>query len=180
MKRPIYHCGGGLLVLLVPLVTMADTQTVTVMGELKTSTCEVRINGATADAIVALPPTTVAKLASVGNVDGKTGFTLNLTNCSSSGEVVPYFQNTQSTITPQGRLSNTASSNPANAVELQLLDSNSGVVNLSLDSSSQNAATPTAPTAGAVNFSFYIQYYATAAASAGAVSSALTYIINYL
>lgn len=180
MKRPIYHRGGGLFALLLPLIAMADTQTVTVLGELKTSTCEVRINGANADASVVLPSTTVAKLSSAGDVDGKTSFTMNLSNCTTSGEVVPYFQNTQSTITAQGRLSNTASTHPASAVELQLLDSNSAVVNLSLDSSAQNAATPTTPTAGAVNFSFAIQYYATAAASAGAVSSALTYIINYL
>lgn len=181
MKQPTgAHRIALAAALLLPLNLLADTQIVTVFGELKSPTCDIRIDGGTSDSRVALPATTVAKLASTAMVDGTTPFVMTLSGCDTTNAVTPYFQNTQSTINAQGRLNNIAPTGAAQHVELQLLNSNASPINLSLDENSQNAAPATVPTGGTANFAFSIQYYATATASAGAVSSTLTYVLRYL
>jgi major type 1 subunit fimbrin (pilin) len=166
--------------LLTSQVYADDIGTITINGVLKSPTCDVKINNGAANGTVTLPSVTTSALASAAQVAGKTPFSLNLTGCNPAGSIYPYFQNNQTTVSANGRLLNTATLAPAAFVELQLLNANDGVVNLSAGAAAQNAGSSKVDATGAATLNFSIEYYALQQTTAGAVSSTLTYVINYL
>jgi major type 1 subunit fimbrin (pilin) len=99
-----------------------------------------------------------------------------LSNCSATtGDVYAYFEQ-GANVNADGRLTNTGT---ATNVDLQLLDSGNGVLNAG--STEQTTSPKTvALTAGAGTLTYSAQYYATGAATAGTVLSAVNYSINYL
>ncbi|HTH60136.1 MAG TPA: fimbrial protein [Paraburkholderia sp.] len=97
--------------------------TINFQGEVTDQTCQVTINGNTGNATVLLPTVTSAALNTMGQIAGRTRFTVGLSDC-----MAPTFNQTVDTVfignqtTPSGNLANTGS---ATNVELQLLDPNS-------------------------------------------------------
>jgi major type 1 subunit fimbrin (pilin) len=157
-----------------------DTGTITINGELKSPTCDAKVNNGAADGTVTLPSVTSSLLASATQVAGNTPFSITLTGCNPAGSVYPYFQNNQATINTAGRLLNTATTAPAQFVELQLLNASHAVVNLSGAASAQNVGSSKVDATGAATLNFSIQYYARQPTTPGAVNSTLTYLINYI
>ncbi|WP_282318121.1 fimbrial protein [Pseudomonas sp. ITA] len=157
-----------------------DTGTITINGALKSPTCDAGINSGAADSTITLPSVPTSSLSTTAQVAGKTPFTINLMGCDPAGSVYAYFQNNQATINAAGRLSNMAAAAPAQFVELQLLNATNTAVNLSGAALSQNTGSAKVDTTGSAILNFSIQYYATQQATAGSVSSTLTYVINYI
>lgn len=149
--------------------------TVNVTGTVTTATCTVSVSPSS----VALPTVARSALSSVGAVAGITPFQIITTGCTGTGitSMYPYFE-LGSTTNANGRLSNTVSAGSGGAtnVDVQILNSALGVVNLAAAAGSQNVP--------AVSFgngaqTFYARYYATGAATAGSYSSSFTFTLIY-
>lgn len=152
--------------------------TITFLGEVSDQTCEVAINGATANPTVLLPTVSTADLAAAGSVAGETPFTLSVSGCTiNATQALPiktvFVGNS---VTVAGNLGNTGS---ATNVSLQILDAVGGnAVDLTgvatVDGLNVAAGDSTA------SHDFAVQYYAEGAATAGTVVSSVQYAISYL
>ena len=99
--------------------------TITFLGEVSDQTCEVAINGATANPTVLLPTVSTADLAVAGSVAGETPFTLSVSGCTiHATQALPiktvFVGNS---VTAAGNLGNTGT---ATNVSLQILDAVGG------------------------------------------------------
>ncbi|WP_058910084.1 fimbrial protein [Entomohabitans teleogrylli] len=165
----------------------ADTGTITFNGSVTDTTCKVDIGGSGADGTVNLPPVSTTALNTPGNTVGKTRFTLQLSDCSgaalSTATAKAFFQPGNSVDSATGRLLNQAGGGAATNVSLQLRDGQDDTV------INAGAASQTTHTAGFVDISgadigtaslpYFVEYYAEGSASAGAVTSQVTYNIIY-
>ncbi|MDT3295786.1 fimbrial protein [Shewanella sp. SP2S2-6] len=152
--------------------------TITFLGEVSDQTCEVAINGATANPTVLLPTVSTADLAVAGSVAGETPFTLSVSGCTiNATQALPiktvFVGNS---VTAAGNLGNTGT---ATNVSLQILDAVGGnAVDLTgvatVDGLNVAAGDSTA------SHDFAVQYYAEGAATAGTVVSSVQYAISYL
>lgn len=152
--------------------------TITFLGEVSDQTCEVAINGATANPTVLLPTVSTADLAAAGSVAGETPFTLSVSGCTiNATQALPiktvFVGNS---VTVAGNLGNTGS---ATNVSLQILDAVGGnAVDLTgvatVDGLNVAAGDSTA------SHDFAVQYYAEGVATAGTVVSSVQYAISYL
>lgn len=152
--------------------------TITFLGEVSDQTCEVAINGATANPTVLLPTVSTADLAAAGSVAGETPFTLSVSGCTiNATQALPiktvFVGNS---VTAAGNLGNTGT---ATNVSLQILDAVGGnAVDLTgvatVDGLNVAAGDSTA------SHDFAVQYYAEGAATAGTVVSSVQYAISYL
>lgn len=147
----------------------------TVVGTITGSSCQVESSGN----MVTLPSQNRSSLSSSGAVAGKTAFRITVRGCSA--DITAYFQKDQITISPEGRLKNTVSSSEGGAenVELQLLNSESQVIDLSAGKGLQNSSTvQPGLTQGTSVFDFFVQYFATGVATGGKVKSSVTFLIE--
>ena len=157
-------------------VHAANQASFTVNGTVTGSTCNVVLGDGE---LVTLPSNSLGQLASPGSVAGKTAFRISVEGCATTAKV--YFHNDQASVNPNGgRLINTASSGvKAENVELEILNSNSGSVDLSAAHGSQGTSDPSpGAKAGDADFDFFVQYYSIGAATAGKVGSSLTFIVE--
>lgn len=149
--------------------------TVNVTGTVTTATCTVTVTPST----VALPTVQRSALGSNGAVAGITPFNITTSACTGTGitNITTYFEY-GSNINSNGRLSNTISSGSGGTtnVEVQVLNSSLGVVNLAGALGSQNV---TSVAFGNNTQTFYARYYATGAATAGSFSSNFTFTLVY-
>jgi major type 1 subunit fimbrin (pilin) len=147
-----------------------------VEGTINGSTCKM----SNPTIAVELPVRSRSSLSKVGDTAGKTAFSITAENCPVGTSI--YFQNDQKSITPQGRLLNTVetgSDDRAGNVELEILNSNGASINLSAAKGLQNnSAAMVGEIANSATFKFYVQYYATGAATAGKVKSSLTFLVE--
>lgn len=160
----------------------ASSGTINFTGSLTASTCTVAVNGGSSTTTVTLPTTPLVNgvLGSAGTSAGWTAVTLTLSGCTSLtgySKVYPYFSGT-GIDTTTGYLTNTGT---ASNVEVALSNTNSltNVLTLQNTSGNQNAGTQllsaTTPT-----FSYFAGYVATTgAATAGGVTAAVQYTLNY-
>lgn len=149
--------------------------TVNVTGTVSTATCTVTVSPST----VALPTVQRSALGSNGAVAGTTPFQIITSGCSGTGvtNITTFFEYS-STINASGRLNNTISSGAGGAtnVDVQVLNSSLGVVNLAGALGSQNVPSIAF---GNSTQNFYARYYATGAATAGTFSSSFTFTLVY-
>ncbi|PRC91517.1 Fimbrial protein [Solimicrobium silvestre] len=126
--------------------------------------------------VVRLPSTTNTLLSVPGAVAGLTPFTISLRGCNGSGRT--YFARASWSFiqgVSDNVIANTATTNPAANVQVQMLDSqNKPIVNgkrtdLAKIVSGQNA----------YDITYHAQYYAKGAAGAGKVEAVAYYIISY-
>ncbi|WP_370605687.1 fimbrial protein [Citrobacter braakii] len=167
----------------VSAVQAAGNGTINFSGEVNSQTCNATVNGATGAtaAVVTLPAVQANILAAAGNTAGRTQFNVAVTGCaitnpSGAGNVKAYFER-GANVDGNGRLINTASGGASNVL-LELVDGTSGVV-LKVGDASQNTGNFVAISGGSATLPYAVRYYATGAATAGAVASSVTYSLIY-
>ncbi len=170
MNKLLLVAAAGLSIAALSSPASATDGTITITGTVQASTCTVNSGGAVA---VLLPSVATTSLAANGATAGLKAFTIGLT-CSAAGNATAYFE-AGPNIDTSGRLKNNGT---AGNVQVQLLNSTSGVINLANGSTLQN--NPLTPVAsGANNLNYFAQYYATGAATAGSVSTSVVYTMQY-
>lgn len=159
-------------------VAHASGGTLTIIGQLTASTCQVSGNGGTGDFTVTLPTIAASDFAEAGRSGGNTPFNLALTNCTpDTGNVHAFWESGANTL-PNGNLKNTGT---ASNVEVQLVDVNNGVkvIDVSKTDGAQNAQN-VAITGGRATLRYAAQYTTSAGgATAGTVSTVVTYSMSY-
>lgn len=169
---------------MVPTPAKAVDGVITVTGSVVAQTCTVDGNAfGTSDAVsVKLPLVLAPVLSTSGNVANKTGFSLVVANCDSSLSTVQAFFS-GSNINPDGNLKNATGAGNASNVEVQLLNANSVVMPLNNGTANgQNSLVTnlTGTSTKGATLNFFAQYYATGAATAGAVNTSVQFTMNYL
>lgn len=154
--------------------------TINFSGSVSSTTCTISVDGAasTTPAAIALPSSTAAKLAAAGDVDGLTGFKVELSACVGTAKTAAVIFASGGDVDPvSGNLNNTGT---ATNVQLQLVDSTNGDV-IKAGESSQLADTSriNLATTGTTVLPYAVQYYATGAATSGTVVSSVTYNVDY-
>ncbi|PVZ12622.1 MULTISPECIES: fimbrial protein [unclassified Pseudomonas] len=148
--------------------------TVNFSGQVMGQTC--RIDGSTAASTktVTLDKVSTSSLAAVGQVAGRTKFTFTLDQCSKDANVTARFEPGPTVNASTGNLINQTPGG-SNA-EIQILNSDYGVVNVSTNSGNKTAAI----VSGNATLTYYAQYVAAAApATAGVVTSSVQYSLVY-
>jgi len=161
---------------LAPRTASAVDGTINITGNINASTC--KINGSNSPVTlptVTLPTVSTTSLNASGAVAGRTPFAIALTNCGSLTKATTFFE-PGPTIMADGNLKNSAGT--ATGVEVQLMNGDFSIINLSAAQSAQNSATATL-TSGAGTLNYYAQYFATAAAGAGTVSTSVQFTMLY-
>ncbi|MDO7900456.1 fimbrial protein [Pseudomonas sp. K1(2024)] len=152
----------------------ADHGEISFQGRVLAPTCTV--NGGNGNLPVTLPDVNAAKLVRPGDVEGQTAFALQLSGCSHLGRVSTYFEPGPG-ISDQGRL--IVDAGGSSNVELQLLNSSKGVMDLAAVKGNQNSQVVDIVD-GNATLSYFVQYYSTGNTTPGAVSSRVRYSLDYL
>lgn len=170
-----------------------STGTITINGQIVSSTCNVAINDSN-NPTITLPTYDTGALATAGAATGWTAFTMVLSGCTAvtgvptpgtnPTKVFPYFTGTNIDTTT-GYLKNTITSGSGGSnVEIALSNGQTatagatGALALAAASGSQNVTAQLL--SGNPSFTFYAGYVANgAAATAGAVSTTVQYALNY-
>lgn len=168
--------------------------TINFTGAVTGSTCTVNVNGAGASTgTVTLPTVQSSDLSAAGNTTGLTSFTIALSNCTvattgpGKTTVVPYFLPGANTQT-DGNLSNatTTGAGGAGNVEIFISKDTTYTNKLNLNAgpgtggTGQGAVPAAFSASSAPTFTYYAGYYAaTAAVTAGTVSTAVQFNLNY-
>ncbi|WP_447873421.1 fimbrial protein [Serratia fonticola] len=164
----------------VGLAQAASTGTITFNGELTANTCDVVVDGQTADATVVLPTVGTSQLNGATQTAGETGFVMALNNCSGTLQTAStFFEAGASVDSVTGRLKNLTGT--ASNVSLQLLDASS-TSRAVIEAGNANQVTNTTyqdVTSGSATLPYAVRYYAEGATTAGTVISNVVYSIQY-
>ena len=162
------------------MVQAASTGTITFNGELTANTCDVIVDGQTANATVVLPTVSTSQLQTAAKTAGDTGFVMALNNCSGTLETASaFFEAGASVDSVTGRLKNLTGG--ATNVSLQLLDASSPSQAV-IQAGNQNQVMNTTyknVTSGSTSLPYIVRYYAEAPTTAGTVVSNVVYSIQY-
>lgn len=168
----------------VSAVQAAGNGTINFTGAVNNQTCNATVNGATGAtaAAVTLPTVQANILATAGSTAGQTAFKMDVTGCAATnptgaGTVKAFFEK-GANVDANGRLINTATATPASNVSLQLIDG-TGNVPINAGDISQNTGNFVTISSGNATLPYSVRYYATGAATAGAVTSSVTYSLIY-
>jgi major type 1 subunit fimbrin (pilin) len=155
--------------------------TINFNGELVNQTCTISVDGVVSPAIatVTLPTISTGLLTAPGQVEGQTGFNIQLSNCVGTATTAAAFFNSGATVDPiSGNLKNMTGT--ASNVQLQLVDQQGGGV---IQAGNTNQIINTTRNAidgtGAANMPYAVQYVATGATTPGTVISSVTYNVDY-
>lgn len=163
------------------LSVQAADGNITFNGKVTDQTCTISTPSGK-DFIVTLPTVSSSTLGAVSATAGRTPFAINLTKCS-KGQVATYFEPGATVDFKTGRLNNQTKTNAANNVQIQLLGSNNQFLPI-LAATNNGAQTNSqwvvvANDGDSADLNYYAEYYATAAAGAGDVTSNVQYTIIY-
>lgn len=149
--------------------------TINITGTINSSTC--KINGVNSPATVAvtLPTVSTTALNAAGSVAGRTAFNLALSGCGALAKATTFFE-PGPTVMADGNLKNATGT--ATGVEVQLLNNDFSAIALNGSASAQNSQQVNL-TGGAGTLNYYAQYFATAAAGAGSVSTSVQFSMIY-
>ncbi|MGC6389849.1 fimbrial protein [Ewingella sp. S1.OA.A_B6] len=159
----------------------ASNNTVTFQGEVTSETCSVTINGNSAKPIVLLPTVKASALATAGSVAGQTTFDVGVSGCTGSTTVPTPVSSVfvGNNITTEGNLGNLAATDAATNVDIQILDTASKAIDFNARAFNGAGDLTVAAKESAATATYTAQYYATAAAKAGAVESTMQYAVSY-
>ncbi|MFS7221228.1 fimbrial protein [Rahnella inusitata] len=153
--------------------------TISFQGEVSDQTCEVTVNSDSAP-VVLMPTAAASALTTAGSVAGKTSFDIALSGCTAATTATTIntmFSGNLVDTANQGTLTNTGT---ATNVNLQLLDTDGSAIDLSSTWTSTKGELSLAETDTASSATFFVQYYATDAATAGTVAGSVEYAVSYL
>lgn len=158
---------------------MAADGTITITGAVTDTTCNVAVNGGSANATVVLPTVSASTLAAAGNTAGTTPFSIALTGCTgiTLNTARTWFETGSNVDTVTGRLNSTGS---ATNVQVELLNSaqNPIVAGGTPGSTTQNDV-PVDISSGSGTLNYYARYYAKGPSAAGSVATQVDYTIVY-
>ncbi|WP_337264251.1 MULTISPECIES: fimbrial protein [unclassified Serratia (in: enterobacteria)] len=162
----------------VGLAQAASTGTITFNGELTATTCDVIIDGQSANATVTLPTVGINQLTAAAKTAGRTGFIMALNNCAGTLKTASaFFEAGASVDQVTGRLKTTGT---ATNVALQLLDGSGAQAVIQAGNQNQRTSTQYVSVAtGSANLPYAVEYYANGATTAGTVTSTVVYSIQY-
>ena len=152
---------------------------ITINGMVSAKTCD--IEAGSKNITVTLPTVSKQSLAAVGQVAGRTPFTIKLSNCS-AGKVATYFEPGATVDFNSGRLKNATGTGSATNVQVQLLgDNNLFIPVLAAGSNGvqSNSQLVDVLAAGSANLNYYAEYYATGVSTAGTVGTSVQYTLVY-
>lgn len=155
--------------------------TINFNGELRNQTCTIAVDGVRTPAVatVTLPTISTGLLTTAGQVEGQTGFNIQLSNCVGTATTAAAFFNSGATVDPvSGNLLNMTGT--ASNVQLQLVDQQGGAV-IQAGNTNQKTKTTrnTIDATGAANMPYTVQYFATGTTTPGTVVSSVTYNVDY-
>ncbi|MFC0226146.1 fimbrial protein [Serratia aquatilis] len=162
------------------LAQAASTGVITFNGELTANTCDVVVDGQTADALVKLPIIGINQLTAATKTAGRTGFNMALKNCAGTLKTASaFFEAGASVDLASGRLKNMTGT--ATNVDLQLRDGSSAgeTVIVAGNQSQRTSTTYVNVESGTANLPYSVEYYAKGATTAGTVVSSVVYSIQY-
>ncbi|MEI2266795.1 fimbrial protein [Erwinia sp. CGal63] len=154
----------------------ASDGTITFNGEVINQTCEVNPAGSS-DFTVDLPAVATSQLATAGTTAGETPFTIDLANCDLTKDGAYAFFEAGGTVDENGRLINNGN---ATNVALELVDVNNKVIKAGDAQQADSSSAAVIDANGNASLSYTARYYATGAATAGTVTTSVTYSIAYL
>jgi major type 1 subunit fimbrin (pilin) len=148
--------------------------TITINGAVTGSTCTVAVNGTSANTVT-MPTVSTSALNASGATAGQTPFSIALSSCSAGiTKAATYFE-AGPNVTAAGRLKNTGG---AGNVDVQLVYSDNTAVAVGQPAPTSGAGS-VAVASGAATLNYYARYYATAAATAGSVTSTVQFSMIY-
>jgi major type 1 subunit fimbrin (pilin) len=185
--RSVFKCALGAALIVLSAQASAADGTITFEGSIDASSCTINATGTRASFTVQLPKVGVNALAAAAQTAGDTPFSIRLSGCSDiAGNVSTNFEAGTAVDTATGRLNNTATIGGAKNVQLQLLNASDGsAIVIGAPTASQNShGVALAPEAaessvGVATLNYFARYYATGAATAGSVSSLVTYSLIF-
>jgi major type 1 subunit fimbrin (pilin) len=166
-------------------IASASDGTVNFVGSVIGESCNIDIsqgqavNGSGPNGLVTLPTLGISALPGEGSKAGSTSFLLLLSDCMPGATVRPFFES--SNVNPSsGYLLNTVSTTNggSSGVELEILNVDNESIDLRTNPESVNFFRDVSDS-GSTVFEYYVQYSAAANPTSGAVSSALTYTLQY-
>lgn len=160
-------------------IALASDGTITINGKVTDTTCNISVNGGNASNTVTLPTVSTSALAAAGATATPTPFTVVLSGCTGSTQTSAstFFESGANVDANSGRLTNAAVDEPAGNVQVQLLNKDRGTINIG--SALEQGDVWTAFKADSTIMTYIAQYYATAAAEAGNLTTSVTYSIVY-
>lgn len=163
----------------VPQFASAADGKITFNGSITSQTCTISGNGsASKDFTVTLPKVSASSLDTAGKTAGRTGFNIGLSNCTpSTGSVHTYFEPGTYVDTTTGRLKLATGGASNVQIGLSNASNSSQIVLGAADAAQRSLAVPLS--SGAATLSYYAEYVATGAATAGAATSEVMYTIAY-
>jgi major type 1 subunit fimbrin (pilin) len=163
----------------------ATDGTITINGTVTDTTCS--INGTTsgnpANVSVTLPPVPTGSLATAGAVAGTSNASdilFNISGCTGAAtKAVAHFENGPTVDQTSGYLTNQASTTPAQNVQVRLLNAAMQPINIVNGTNNVLATNGATITSGNAALQYFAQYYATAKAQAGNISTSVQYTMQY-
>lgn len=182
MKKQLSIICSSLVLGVIAQSAVANNGTIDFVGGVSDSTCEVTVNGQTNNATVNLPIVSSKLLDAAGKTAGRTFLKFELKNCNLAAGTTKasIFYVAGNSINTAGRLDNSKTTDNTQNVDLQILDSNMAVMDLGLGAGAQSKGAVAATiSAGVATIRNAVEYYATAKATAGGLTSSVQYEINY-
>jgi len=153
--------------------------TINITGKVTAQTCAIKTTSKIIT--VTLPDVSTKSLDAAGKTAAKTPFKIQLEGCTTGQTPVPgvtaFFE--PGANIENGKLKNTATTDPAENVQIQLVNEDHQPIDLSKNTAAAQQSSSVAINAQEIDLNYYAQYYATDAATAGAVSSTVNYTIVY-
>jgi major type 1 subunit fimbrin (pilin) len=159
--------------------------TITINGTVSDSTCSINgaASGTPANMAVGLPMVPASALSSSGATAGTSAATdlvFNLTGCTGSAtKAVAVFENGPTVDQSTGNLKNTATTAPAQNVQVQLLNASLLPINIVTGANNDITNNGATITGNAATLKYFAQYYATGKAQSGAVDTTVQYTMQY-
>jgi P pilus assembly protein, pilin FimA len=156
--------------------------TITINGQITDTTCAISVDGGNADATVTLPTVSSSTLTVAGAVAGMTPFNIALTGCSgtSLATAQTYFEPGAFTDSNTGRLNTDSTvADAATNVQVQLLNADRDPLVVGASVANGQNDIPVDISTGSGTLNYFAQYYATAASTAGSVTTQVDYTMIY-
>lgn len=165
-----------------PVAAQASDGTISFSGNVAGTTCSISVDGQTNIATVGLPAVQSGSLASAGATAGDRVFNVALTQCTGgAGSARAFFEMGPNVDPSTHNLKNTtAGSGGATNVQIQLAYAAGSAIVIGDASQRAEAAQKTPIVDGSATMQYRARYYATGAATPGAVTSAVTYSLDYI
>lgn len=175
--------GGALALAPAAQAVTSPSGTINFTGRVVANSCVITVTGGSASAPggaatgnVTLPTVYTTDLATAGSVAGTTPFSISLTGCDSSFTSAQTLWNAGSNLTATGgRLKNTSGSN----VDVQLLNDSNAPMDLSKSTATAQGSQSVNFSSGSATLNYSARYYASAAATAGAVNTSVQFTVIY-